>query len=288
MTAMGGLARYLRLFVGLARYSLARELAFRGNFLARVSVELLWLFILLAFYRTIFQNLGQNTDRTAHVAGWTEPQYLFFVGCNYFIAGFIETFFLENCNAFADLVRNGDLDFYLLQPIDEQFLVSCRNIDWATMPNLFLGALLMVGALFWQGWDFDLLRLILFVLTVLAGIAISYSFLLLLTSTSVWMVRNQSLYELWWLFTSLMRYPREIFVGTPGSGPRPPAWAPPLGMVFTYLLPVMVVVNVPAQTMLKVLDPLVVAFMVAAAVVLLWLSRRFFRHALRRYRSASS
>src|SRR5262249_36756215 len=130
--SMRGPARYLRLLVALGRYSLARELAFRGNFLARVSVELLWLFILLVFYRTVFL-------RTQNVAGWTEPEYLFFVGCNWVIAGFIETFFLENCNAFSDLVRNGDLDFYLLQPIDEQFLVSCRNIDWATMVNIFVG-----------------------------------------------------------------------------------------------------------------------------------------------------
>ena len=36
------------------RYTLNRELAFRGNFLVKVSVEVLWLGILLAFYRTVF------------------------------------------------------------------------------------------------------------------------------------------------------------------------------------------------------------------------------------------
>ena len=51
----------------------------------------------------------------------------------------IETLFLENCNEFADLVRSGDLDFFLLKPIDEQFLVSCRRIDWSCAPNVLLG-----------------------------------------------------------------------------------------------------------------------------------------------------
>ena len=59
----------------------------------------------------------------------------------------------------------------------------------------------------------------------------------MLTSTSVWLVRNQSLMEMWWLFTSLMRYPREIFAGP---------WAAPLGWFFTFVLPVLLVVNVPA------------------------------------------
>ena len=44
------LARYLRLWLVLARFSLIRELSFRMNFLVKVFVEVLWLGILLAFY----------------------------------------------------------------------------------------------------------------------------------------------------------------------------------------------------------------------------------------------
>src|SRR5438045_6941766 len=108
---MNAMFRYLRLYLALARYGLARELAFRGNFLVRIFVEVLWLFILLAFYRTVF-------SKTSVVADWSEPEYLFFVGCYFALAGLIEAFFLVNCSVFADLVRRGDLDFYLLKPID--------------------------------------------------------------------------------------------------------------------------------------------------------------------------
>ena len=120
---MPTVARYCRLLFALARYGIARELAFRSNFVVKISVEVLWLCILLAFYKTIFA-------KTSVVANWTEAEYLFFIGCYFAMEGFIETFFLENCNEFADLVRTGDLDFYLLKPIDEQFLVTCRSIDW--------------------------------------------------------------------------------------------------------------------------------------------------------------
>lgn len=269
---MNGLSRYVRLTIALARYGLARELAFRGNFLVKVFVEVLWLSILLAFYRTVFA-------RTSVVAGWSEPQYLFFVGCYFALEGLIETLFLENCNEFADLIRSGDLDFFLLQPIDEQFLVTCRKIDWSTVPNVFMGATVMILALAQLDWPFDPARLGLFIVLFLSGTAIAYSFLLMLTSSAVWFVRNQSLFEMWWLFTSLMRYPREIFRG---------GWAAPLGWFFTFVVPVMVVVSVPAGAMVQVLDVRFAAFTVAVAGLLLWGSRRFFRHALRRYRSASS
>jgi ABC-2 type transport system permease protein len=271
---MPALARYGRLFVALARYSLAREMAFRGNFIARIAVEVIWLGILLLFYRIVFA-------RTSVVAEWNEAQYLFFVGCFYALGGIIETLFLDNCNSFADLIRSGDLDFYLLQPIDEQFLITCRSIDWATAPNVLLGAAVMIFALVQMHWTFDLGLLVAFLATFACGVALSYSFLLLLMSTSVWLVRNQSLYELWWLFTSLMRYPREIF----GVG----QWAMPLGWFFTFIIPAMVVVSVPATVMAKqLLDGQMIVFTVLVTIFLLIVSRLFFRFALRRYRSASS
>jgi ABC-2 type transport system permease protein len=268
---MAALGRYLRLWLAFGRYGLLRELAFRGNFLVKMSVEVLWLALLLVFYRTVF-------SQTSLVAGWTEGEYLFFVGCHFALGGLIETLFLENCNAFADLVRSGDLDFYLLKPIDEQFLITCHSIEWSTAPNVLMGAAVMGFALADVGWP-SAAQVLLFLVLFGCATALAYSFLLLLMSGSVWLMRNQSLYEVWWLFSTLMRYPREIFQGT---------WASPLGWVFTFLIPVMLVTNVPARVMVKALEPGMVALTLAATVVLLWGSRRFFRLALRRYRSASS
>src|SRR4051794_26041462 len=142
--------RYLRLLASLGRYTLARELAFRANFLAKVSVEVLWLAILLAFYRVVFAKTTSGV-----VADWSEPQYMFFIGCFFALNGVIETLFLENCDQFAEMVRTGDLDFLLLKPIDEQFLIPCRRVDWSTAPNVVMGAAVMAAELFKMGWPHD-------------------------------------------------------------------------------------------------------------------------------------
>jgi ABC-2 type transport system permease protein len=264
--------RYVRLFLAFARLGLATEMSFRANFLVKLCVEALWLAILLGFYELVFR-------RTNTVAGWDRDRYLFFVGCHYALAGVVETFFLENCTAFADLVRSGDLDLYLLKPIDEQFLISTRRIDWSTAPNVLQGGGVMAYALVTMGWSPDPGRLAAFVALFACGAALAYSFLLMLSSLSVWLVRNQSLLEMWWLFTTLMRYPREIFRGR---------WATPVGSFFTFVVPVLLVVSVPAETMVRAFNPLFVALTVVAAGVMLAVSRRFFRRALRSYRSASS
>ncbi len=272
MGILRGLTRYLRLLGSLGVYTLNRELAFRGNFLVKVSVEVIWLGILIAFYKVVFA-------RTSTVAGWDEPQYLFFVGCFFALNGLIEMLFLENCNEFAELVRTGDLDGLLLKPIDEQFLITCRRIDWGTAPNVLMGSIVMAIALRNAHWHFDPVKVATFLVTFACGTAIAYGFMLMLTSVSVWMVRNQSLMEMWWLFSSLARYPKEIFAGP---------WVEPVGQFFTYCVPILVVVNVPANAMVRFLDWRMVVLTVGATVLLLWLSRRFFHYALRSYRSASS
>jgi ABC-2 type transport system permease protein len=269
---MHSLTRYLRLFLAFGRFSLLGEMAFRGNYVLKVFVELLWLCLMLVFYRTIF-------SRTSNVADWTEAQYLFFLGCYYALDGLIETFFLSNASEFAELVRSGNLDLVLLRPIDEQFLVSFRTVEWSTAPNALMGAGLMVFGLYQMGWGFDPVRVLTFMVVFTCGLAMAYSFLIVLASTSVWMVRNQSLFELWWLFTSVMRYPREIF--------RAP-WALPIGWFFSFVVPALLVTNIPAGAMVKVLDPGLVVYMLGATAVLLWVSRWFFQRALRSYRSASS
>ncbi|MHB1426107.1 MAG: ABC transporter permease [Gemmataceae bacterium] len=266
------MTRYLRLFLAFARFGLATEMAFRVNFLVKLLVEFLWLGILLVFYWKLFEN-------TSSIAGWSRGEYFFFVGCHYALSGIVETFFLSNCIEFGELVRTGDLDAYLLKPIDEQFLISCRWIDWSTLPNVVQGIAIMAVALGVQSWPFDPLRLVLFVMLFVCGCALSYSFLLILSSMAVWLVRNQNLMEMWWLFTTLMRYPRGIYEGP---------WAKPFGLFFTFVIPVLVVVNVPADTLIRAFEPWFIVWTMVSAVAMIVLSRRFFRRALQSYRSASS
>jgi ABC-2 type transport system permease protein len=263
--------RYFRLLGSLGRFSLLGEMAFRGNYLLKVSVEVLWLGLMLLFYETIF-------SRTSAVGGWTKAEYLFFLGMYTALEGMLETFVLGNCSEFGELVRTGELDLILLRPIDEQFLVSFRRVEWSSIPNVVLGAGLMGYGLFRAEWEFNPWRIAAFVVTFGCAIAMAYSFLLMLSSTAVWLVRNQSLYELWWLFTSLMRYPREIFTD----------WAALIGRLFTFVVPVLLVTNVPARTMVKVFEPEMIAFMLVVTAFLIWLSRHVFRRALMSYRSASS
>ena len=66
-----------------------------------------------------------------------------------------------------------------------------------------------------------------------------------LAATSVWLGRNQTLYDFWFYITNFSRYPMEIYRGPSGT---------PLRWLFTFCMPVLVVVNVPARLLAKPLD----------------------------------
>jgi ABC-2 type transport system permease protein len=103
-----------------------------------------------------------------------------------------------------------------------------------------------------------------------------------LAATSIWLGRNQSLYDFWFYITNFSRYPMEIYKGD---------WGTPLRLAFTYLIPILVVINVPAGLMAKPFDEdyqFLAVFALAATAASLWASRLVFRRALLAYRSASS
>ena len=106
--------------------------------------------------------------------------------------------------------------------------------------------------------------------------------LIVLASLSVWLGRNQSLYDFWFYVTNFSRYPMEIYEGPIGT---------PLRQLFTFLIPVLIVVNVPARLLAKPFEaqywPLAV-FALLATIGSLVGSRLVFQRALASYRSASS
>ena len=124
--------------------------------------------------------------------------------------------------------------------------------------------------------------MVLYPLYIVCGVAILYSLMIVLAATSVWLGRNQTLYDFWFYITNFSRYPMEIYGGPFGG---------PLRFAFTFVVPVLVVVNVPARLLAK---PLVAAdwrlagFALLAAVASLAAARWVFQRAIGSYRSASS
>ena len=129
------------------------------------------------------------------------------------------------------------------------------------------------------------LTVLLYLVFVACGVIIMYSVMITLSATSVWLGRNQSLYNFWFYITNFSRYPMEIYWN---------GWGKPLFGFFTFVVPILLVVNVPARILAQPLSPradwewMIVVWAAVVTVLSLFSSRWLFRKSLLSYRSASS
>jgi ABC-2 type transport system permease protein len=275
---MHSLHRNIRVLLVFARNSLVRAMMFRVNFLIECVSSLAWVLMNLGFYSLMFTftpSIGANT-------GWTKYPYFVFLATLQFIYSLAETFFMPNAEEFSELIRNGDLDFALVKPIDTQVLVSFAKCDWSGLSNFIFAGCLLAYALVRLDYTPGVAQIVLYPLFIFASVAILYSLTVVLASTSVWFGRNQSIYDFWFYITNFSRYPLEIYSGPFGT---------PLQWTFTFIIPVLVVVNVPARLLARPLtagDWRLAGFALLAAVASLVAARWVFQRAIRSYRSASS
>ncbi len=79
------------------------------------------------------------------------------------------------------------------------------------------------------------------------GVAIYYSLMIALAATSVWLGRNQTLFDFWFYITNFSRYPMEIY--------RRPLGHAAADTCLRFCIPVLVVVNVPARMLVRPITP---------------------------------
>ena len=204
---------YLRVFLMFAKNSLVRDMMFRANFLIEAVSSLSWAIMNIGFYWIIFEH---TTSIGLHT-GWGKYEFFVFMGTTWIINSIVQAFFMPNSEEFSELIRTGGLDFAMLKPIDTQFLISLRKVNWSSLSNLLLGSVLVAISLNHlihrpeNPWVFHPSILFLYPLYVLCGVAILYSLMICLAATSVWLGRNQTLYDFWFYITNFSRYPMEIY-----------------------------------------------------------------------------
>lgn len=270
MTAV--LGRYGRILFCFARNGLVRELSFRVNFAVTVISEILWLGMMLVFVEVIFRF-------TKQIDGWSNHEYLFLLGTHFLISSLFEAFFFGNLQRISAQIRTGDLDFVLLKPANTQFLLSFERISYTALANIPLGIILCVYAFSQLNVSLTGKHVAMFVVLVCSGVVTLYSLMFMFSATSVWLIRQTSASHFWFYLTSCSKYPAEIYK---------PMVRGVLWFALTFVFPVLIVANLPANVMVRVFEPYLVAYALFIAVGLLLFSSLVFNWAMRKYRSASS
>jgi len=254
----------------MLRNSLIREMNFKANFLLWMAVELLWFIGQVVFIEVIFGYVDRIGD-------WTKWEVVLLVGTHQIISQIFQAFFYVNLANLPELIRTGRLDFLLLQPIDTQFAVSTKQFGLDNLVNALIGVAFIVMALVKLSIVPTVAQIALYLVALGLGVMVHYSVLFSLAAASFWIVRAQGLIYGYYSIFNLGRYPDVIYRGM-------------FKFVFSWLIPVIVVTNIPTRLLIRATDShggLILQLALAAALVTA-ATRLFWLAALKRYSSASS
>jgi len=262
--------RYVAIYRLTARNSLIREMSFKLNFLLWMFVELLWFVGQLAFIEVLYGQVDA-------IAGWTKWQVVALVGVHQIIGQLFQAFFYLNIANLPELVRTGRLDLMLTLPMDAQFAVSTRQVSFDCVVNSFVGVAIVTFAMVKLGTWPGAVQLAMFACAVPFGIAVHYAVMFGLSCMSFWIIRAQSFIHGYFNLFHIGRYPEAVFRGA-------------FRFIFTWLVPIILVSNVPAKILARPFESpwAGLATLAAATVIVLAATRALWLLGLRRYGSASS
>ena len=261
------LLRPVRLFALFFRIGALNELQYRAN----LAVQLFQSGIALA---TGLAVLGLVFGQTTNLGGWTQSELLAVMGVHILMGGLIQTAIQPNMERLMTDVRQGTLDFILTKPEDAQVMISVREFRIWQAVDIVVGAIVLAIAVAQLDTGLGVGAALIFAGTLLLGAVMIYCFWLLLTTAAFWIVRMDEIHELFDGIYQSGRWPVTIY----------PGW---LRVSLTYLVPIAFAVTVPAEAITSRLTVETIAIAAIFAVILLIVTRWWWRFGLRRYSGAS-
>lgn len=258
----------LNLLRTLVRVNLQHELAYRSETVVNIFVNILWLGWELLSLRIIFSN-------TATLGGWGPGDLIALLGVFKLVNMLMGALIWPNTQRFNEGVRNGTLDYTLLQPVNSLFMISFSRIVLWRVWDLALGIILIVAGLQLSGATTDPSSVGLFLLLMLSGGAIIYSLWIVMIAITFWFVKFDNNVTILQALLEAGRYPATVY----------PAW---LRIIVTFVVPIAVATTVPLQALRGELAPWQIWMFLGVSVVSVLVAARVWQAGVKKYSGASS
>ncbi len=247
--------------------SLRRVLAHRVNLAFDVALAVFTLAGALAAVQLVY-------TQTSSLAGWSKPAMFVLVGTFQLMGGVRSAFVDPNLGWFAERIRDGRMDLFLLQPAPSLFLASLGSHAPLALTQVALGAGVVGLGLVELGTLPSAVSFAAWLVLLAVGVGVTWALGVLLACLAFWAPRLQLdvMYGAAW---ELARYPVDIY-------------RRPMRFVLTYLFPMAVITTLPTSALIE--GPSLVSVLVTAAAGLgvVLLAGRVWTLGLRRYTGATS
>lgn len=262
--------RYIKLLRTFIRTALLNDWAYRSDFFFRILGTVLGLAGGIGGLYILFANKEE-------LNGWDFAQTQAVLGVYLLIqalSGLVISPSLDQLAGMNGEIETGKFDVTLLKPISKQFYVSLRTWSLWSIADVCVGLVVLGLAISDMGMPYEIGTVALFVFSLAVGLMIYYSIMLILSSVAFW---YRGTYVLWILgdIMQIGRYPMGMY----------PQF---IRVLFMWVVPIGLVVTVPAQVLTQKSNAGMVTIAAVIAVVLFIVASAFFQKSIKKYSSASS
>ena len=262
--------KYFRVLRTFVKAELMTDLAYRVNFIIIFVGSLFWVIAELAFFHFLLLKYQA-------IAGWNYNQILLLVGVNQlWIGGCFYLIVWPSLTTYAEMIRTGGLDKILTLPIQTRFYISVFKFDWTSLTMMLQGIIITIYAFTKMNAVFTIERFIAFIALLVLSYWIVYCIQFIVSSSTFWLTKAGSVQYVISALDRVSRLPYEVL--SKGI----------LFVVFTLIIPVAIIGNIPARALLGILDLEYLAYGVVSALMLTVVSHIIWKLGVRRYESASS
>jgi len=267
---LGVINHHLKVFLKFVQFSLMTKMAFRFDFFFGYLIDIGWLVFTLIFFKIFYLNVDS-------IVGWNYSQILILLGVYWIYQSLLYGLVvIYNLRRLPKRIWTGELDLYLVKPINSQFFVSLKEIWSPIFLNLIPAVWFIYLGLNGLGYQPSLVNLLVFVISALSGILIVYAICFMVVSLAFFVDKVDNLpYLPLAVIDYLVAYPIDIFKGK-------------VKLILTWIIPLAFVCSFPVRILLGQLSLVYGLYSVLLALVFVYLSSLFWQYALRFYFSASS
>ena len=180
-----------------------------------------------------------------------------------------------NTEKFNQSIRDGSMDYTLLQPINSMFLVTFSRITVWRVWDLFLAIALIVIGINMNGDITTPLQVLSFILLTVSGAVVIYSLWIVLIALTFWFTKFDNNVTILQALLDAGRYPATVY----------PLW---LRLIVTFVVPIAVATTVPLQALRGDLSGWQILLFLGVGAASVLIASKVWQAGVRRYSGASS
>jgi ABC-2 type transport system permease protein len=258
----------LKLLSAFLKVNIQMSLAYRADTVVNILLNLMWLGWELLSLGIIFS----NTDT---IGGWDFGELIALLGVFRLVHTLMIALIWPNTEKFNQSIRDGSMDYTLLQPINSMFLVTFSRITVWRAWDLILAAILIAVGINMSGETTTPLNVLTFILLTISGAIIIYSLWIVLIALTFWFTKFDNNVTILQALLDAGRYPVTVY----------PVW---LRILVTFVIPIAVATTVPLQGLRGDLTLGRVGMFLVIGMVSFLIASQVWKHGLKQYSGASS